>query len=237
MREHYSTQAIRAYILLLITYVGMVAILWFLQWMKVITWSTPLGSDVLPLIASLPFVALYLVVFLAATAGYAHGAMMVKTLPIGQLLKNELQKRKMDRATIQTKIRSGGQVTLDTPYLRALTNLIASRVPILAVVDNDNKVSGVITTDDIVRRLREEIDKPDGASLQDRLKSLKVEQLEPRKPVVSTGDESLEAVLRSMIQHRFTKLIVVDTKQNNNFTGTVDVLDLVGEIFDDSSKE
>jgi len=39
-----------------------------------------------------------------------------------------------------------------------------------------------------------------------------------------------------MIKNQFTKLIVVKDKQTQTYTGTVDVLDIVGEIFEDEEE-
>ena len=238
MKDYYSKQAICAFLTLVAVYILMVGILWFLKWMDVITWSTTLGDDVLPLTASLPFVALYLVVLLAATAGYARGAIVAQSLPFNQVLKAELQKKKMNRASIKTKTRSGGQVTKETPFVTALTNLTSSRLPILAVVDpTSRQVTGVITSDDILRKFQEEIAKPDTGSLHDRLTAQTVDALRPRKPVVAAADDDLERVVVTMIREQFTKLIVVTTKESNEFAGTIDVLDLVGEIVEDSSTQ
>jgi len=190
------------------------------------------STDLLPLMASLPFVALYLVVLIAATAGFARGAVMAKMLPFNQVLKSELQERGMDGAAIKTKIRSGGQVTKDTSYLRALENVYSSRVPILAVIDGDSKVTGVITDHDIIRKLQDEIDRNEPKTLESRLRNLKVQDLHPRVPIVATDDENMQDVIGSMIKNQFTKLIVVKDKNSNSFTGTVDVLDLVGEFFE-----
>lgn len=238
MKDYYSEKATYAFLILLATYVVMVLILLGVSWTEAITFSTDVKGDVLPLLVSLPFVALYLVILLAATAGYAQGAVMAKSLPFSRLLKNELQKRKMDRATIKTKIRSGSQVTADTPFLRALTNIVSSRLPILAVVDGDKKVTGVITTYDIIRKFQEETDKTDATdSLYDRLKSLTVEHLGPRQPVVATTDDNLQAVTNTMIREQFTKLIVVASREGKEFSGTVDVLDLVAEMVEGDAEE
>jgi hypothetical protein len=44
--------------------------------------------------------------------------------------------------------------------------------------------------------------------------------------------ENLREVAIKMIQNQFTKLIVVEDTASMKFAGTVDMLDLVGEIFD-----
>lgn len=235
MKEYYSKQAICAFLVLVGVYILMVGILCCLRSKGAITGSTELGKDVMPWIASLPFVAFYLVVLLAATAGYARGAIVAETLPFNQVLKAELQAKKMDRASIKTTIRSGGQINKGTSFVTALTNLASSRLPILAVVDpKTRKVSGVITSHDIIRKLQEEIARADRATLGERLEKLTVESLEPREPVVATTDENLAHVLGTMIREQFTKLIVVESREGKEFAGTIDVLDLVGEIAEDA---
>lgn len=232
MDKEYSKQAIQAFLVLLVTYVVMLLLLTFLQQWGLIKFKPELNGDLLPLIASLPFAALYLLVLVAATAGYARGAIMAKALPLNQVLKTELQGMKMEGAAIKTRIRSGGQVKVDTPLFSALNNMISSRVPILAVLDNDNKVSGVITSHDIMRILQEQVEKNEPTTLHDRLKNMKVQDLQPTTPVVATVDENLQDVIGNMIRNQFTKLIVVKDRQSNIFSGTVDVMDLVGEVFD-----
>jgi CBS domain-containing protein len=227
--EEYSKTVFRSFITIVIIYVLMVAILYFLQCKEVFKFTPETKGDLIPLITSLPFVAFYLVVLLAATAGYARGAIMAETLPFTQMLKKELKKKTMGKAAIKTKIRAGGTVHADTPFLRALTIVNSARLPILAVVGPNDKVEGVITSYDFMLKLREELDKKDATPLEERLESLTVQALEPRKPVTAASAENLEKIIDTMLKNQVTKLIVVDDKET--FKGTVDVLDLMGEIF------
>ncbi len=232
MDKHYSRQAIVAFLTLLATYALMVWMLTGLDSCGYVKFQTNTGGDLLPLMASLPFAALYLLVLLAATAGYARAAIVARSLPFNQILKSELEERKMDGASITTKIRSGGQVQPDTPFISAMNNITSSRVPILAVIGSDGKVTGVITDHDIMRTLQTEFEKPDPATLCQRLKDLRVKDMPPRKPVFAGINQSLQQVIQTMLRHQFTKLLVVDDKQPDTFLGTVDVMDLVGEFFD-----
>ncbi len=237
MNKQYSKHALKAFAVLLLTYLLILSILTFLQIVEIVEFSTETQGDLLPIMVSLPFVAFYLLVLIAATAGFARGAKMAKALPFKMILEDELKRRSMGEAGIKTKIRSGSQVMANTPYLTALTTVISSRVSILAVIDSDNKVKGVITSNDIIRKLQEEVDKDDTSNLYDRLKKLKVVDLKPRTPEVAAVGENLLGVIERMIQEQFTKLIVVKDKHSYSFTGTVDVLDLVGEIVDDSTED
>lgn len=90
----------------------------------------------------------------------------------------------------------------------------------------------MITENDLARRLQDEIDNtPTTISLADRLKAITVKELESRPPVVAESKENLREVAQKMIKNQFTKLIVVGDKVSMKFDGTVDMLDLVGEIF------
>jgi hypothetical protein len=59
--------------------------------------------EVFPLLMSLPFVAFYLVVLLAATAGYARSAIVADKLSISKMFETELAQRTMKSASIKTK--------------------------------------------------------------------------------------------------------------------------------------
>jgi CBS domain-containing protein len=244
MNGRYTWPTVGAFVLLVVAYVVMVYILWVLNKEGVISLETEVNGDVLKLIASLPLVAFYLVVFLAATAGFARAAVVMKTIPLTQVLSKELKKKTMESSTIQTKIRSGGQVGKDTSFLRALNNVTSSRLPILAVVEMDpqtkqERVTGVVTADDFLRKIEEEAEKrpgPNDPPLSERLEGLTVDDLKPRKPTVVTADQNLQSIINTMLKDQFTKLIVVEDKQSMKFKGTIDVLDMMGEIFIEASE-
>ncbi|MGD0152861.1 MAG: CBS domain-containing protein [Thermacetogeniaceae bacterium] len=236
----YSKNALYAFLTLLATYALMVIILSLLQFYHILTFQTNITNDLLPLITSLPFVALYLVIFLAATAGYARAAVMANELPFNVLLKNELKERSMACATIKAKIRSGVQINNDTSLLDAVNTIITSRIPILAVIDKDsNKVTGVITSQDLLQGLRDEFkivrdalkNDPGQVSIKDVLATIdnmNINKLISPPTTVNTGND-LQNVLDTMIKNQFTKLIVID-EDTKTFSGTIDVLDLVTEI-------
>ena len=136
----------------------------------------------------------------------------------------------MRSASIKTKVRSGGQIRADDTFIRAFNNLLSSRLPILAVVDADNKVTGVITGNDLAKKFQEEFDKETETSLRERLANVKVGDMAVRQPGVASSVENLREVAEQMIKNQFTKLIVVEDLASMKFSGTVDMLDLVGEI-------
>lgn len=244
MKWEYSKQVIGAFFVLLCAYFLLVGCLWLLQINQLINFQTEINGDILPLMASAPFVALYLLVLIAATAGYARGSIMAKDLPFKTILENELKDNKMSSATIKTKIRSSAVVYEDTPFSWALDDIISARISILPVVDRDkNEVKGVITCADLLRKLQEELrslrdgecgDKTTGSqvleSLQKRLADCRIKDLAPQAPVVVKSNEDLQAVLSRMIEKQHTKLIVLEP--DNSFTGTVDALDLIAEIYE-----
>ncbi|MEP6849054.1 MAG: CBS domain-containing protein [Acidobacteriota bacterium] len=230
---NYSWKALGAFAAFLAIFGLMVALLWWLDKLGATCYiNLPEKADLFSLLTTLPFVAFYLVVLIGATAGYARSAIVADTLPISKMFDAELSKRTMNSASIKTKVRSGGQIKADDTFSRAMDNLISSRVPILAVVDDDNKVTGVVTGVDIMKMLQTELDKTDGTPLTDRLENILVKDLQPRPPVVAATSDNLRQVAFKMIVNQFTKLIVVQDASSMKFAGTVDMLDLVSEIFD-----
>lgn len=244
MKWEYSKQVIGAFFVLLCAYFLLVGCLWLLQINNLIIFQTEINGDILPLMASAPFVALYLLVLIAATAGYARGAIMAKESPFKTILENELKNNKMSSATIKTKIRSSAMVYEDTPFTWALDDIISSRISILPVVDREkHEVKGVITCVDLLRKLQEEFrnvrdlecgskttDSRSAASLQKRLAECRIKDLPPQAPVTAKSNEDLQAVLSRMIEKQHTKLIV--SEPDNTCTGTVDALDLIAEIYE-----
>jgi len=231
----YSKKTIIAFFVFFTAFALMVGLLWWINKYGAICYipiDLTQKPDIFSLLTTLPFVALYLIVLLGATAGYARSSIMSERLPIARLFETELQKHSMKSASVKTKVRSGGQIKTNDSFRRALDNLISSRVPILAVIEGENKVTGVITGNDLAHCLQNELDKTDAAKpLEDRLAEIKVGDLEPRLPVVAVANENLREVAEKMIRNQFTKLIVVEDTTSMKFAGTVDVLDLIGEIF------
>lgn len=252
MKWEYSKQAFWAFFVLLFAYFSLVGCLYFLQINGLITFSNEVISDLLPVLTSAPLVAFYLLVLIAGTAGYARGAIMAKELPFNKMLKRELKDKKMSSATIKTKIRSSARVYDDTPLLWALNDIISARISILPVIDKEkNEVKGVVTSHDFLRKLQEELkimadSEPEdkttapaavgaqncqntGEDLKKRLENCKVKDLNPQSPTVVKSNDNLHEVITKMVEKQFTKLIVVDN--DNAFSGTVDALDLIGEIY------
>ncbi len=228
----YSKRVLTSFIVFLIAFVGIVFLLVYLHNLNYFqTSEVNLNKgEVFPLLTSLPFVAFYLVVLLAATAGYARSSVMADKLPISKLFKAELQKRTMKSPSITTKVRSGLQTRLDEKIVPALNNLISSRLPILAVIDDNNKVIGGVSGHDLTRKLLQELEKEDGSTLDGRIKAITVNDCDYSISIVATINENLQQVTEKMIKNQLTKLIVVEDETSMKFVGTVDMLDLISEI-------
>lgn len=181
------------------------------------------------IIFSLPMVALYLLVFLAGTAGFARGKYMLEKLPLNMRLKQELQVRTMDRANIKTKIRAGSQVKPGDSFSDVLNNLVASRLSILAVIDEKNEVTGVLTANDLLLYIQKRLKNNECNQLLS-LQDVKVSDLKPSEPRLVVSSERLQSVIETMIQHQHTKLIVTD---QGKFSGTVDALDILAELMEE----
>ena len=228
----YSKEAIGAFILLVVAYLVILDMLWIIEKSGVINFTTDINGDILKLTTSLPFVALYMLVFIGAAAGYARSAIVAKELPFNKFLNQELKKKKMSSATIMTKIRSGANIKKDTPYPQAVDRLIAARLPILAVVGEGNKVEGVITYYDIVKQLQSEMEKNPEAQVG-TLSKLHVEDIKKEvssMPVVVSESDNLKEVLDTMVKHKYNRLIVVNNKDENVYSGVVDIFDVVSEL-------
>lgn len=226
MNQLYSRDTLWAFIILLFTSFVVAFGLVALSNCGICKFATDL-TTLDGIIFSLPLMTIYIVVLIAALAGYARGKYMVDQLPLSQRLHHELKKCSMESANFKAKIRSGAQITEDNTFLDALQNLISSRISILAVVDNEGKVQGVITPFDLLTKLQEM--RMDNVSLKD-LAELKISELHPSKPLTAQSDENLQSVISKMVKNQYTKLVVVE--ENGQFSGTVDAVDMITEIYD-----
>lgn len=228
MQQLYSRDAYRAFFILLITtfLVGLGLVL--LRNLEICTFSRDM-TTLDGMIFSLPLIAIYIVVFLAATAGYARAKYMIDELPLTQRLNQQLKNKSMEKASIKAKIRAGVQVTEESTLSDALNNLISSRISILAVVDRDNHILGVVTSQDILLKLQEIFKTESELS---RFGQQKIGPFLTRTPVTADCGEDLQSVVNKMIKHQFTKLVVADSE--GKFCGTVDSMDLMAEIFDEN---
>lgn len=235
----YSKRVLFSFIVFLIAFVGIVYLLVHLHQLGFYQAPAPElnKGEIFPVLTSLPFVAFYLVVLLAATAGYARSAVMAEKLPLNKLFKAELQKRTMKSPSITTKVRSGIQVSLNENIIVALNNLISSRLPILAVIDENNKVIGSVTGHDLSRKLIYEYNNKQDKPFDEIIKNVTVNDCDHQITVFATNNENLKDVTEKMIKHQITKLIVVENETTMKFVGTIDMLDLVSEVISNGDEE
>lgn len=226
MQQLYSREAYRAFFILLATTFLVGIGLVILKNLGICGFAQDM-TTLDGMIFSLPLTAVYIVVFLAATAGYARAKYMIDDLPFNQRLNQELKGKSMEKASIKAKIRAGIQVTEYSTLAEAINNLISSRISILAVVDGEDHIQGVLTSQDILLRLQEML------KSEPAMKNLAQQNIGPlltRTPVTAECREDLQSVMNKMIKHQFTKLVVADSE--GKFSGTVDAMDLIAEIFD-----
>lgn len=235
----YSKRVLTSFIVFLLSYVGIIYLLVHLHTLSIFQLPQPDMSkgEIFPMLTSLPFMAFYLVVLLAATAGYARSAAMAEKLPISKLFKAELQKRSMKSPSITTKVRSGIQTYLDENIVIALNNLISSRLPILAVINDQNKVIGAVTGHDLSRKLIKEFENHNAIPFEEKIKEITVKDCDYKITIFATINENLKEVTEKMIKHQLTKLIVVEDEISMKFVGTIDMLDLVSEIISNGDEE
>jgi CBS domain-containing protein len=235
----YSTRAFLALFALVVVYGIIFGLLWGLQAQGEVTFTKDVQGDVLKTVTTLPLVAVWILILLGATAGFARSALMTKFLPFKQALANKT----VDSASIMLKIRCDTTAKKDDSLAKVLNKLLVARLPILAVVDDKNSVIGVITYQDVVKKMQAEYEKSqdlNDSSLTHKLDALKVSDiidLDSASPVLVKESADLKSTLDIMIRYRFHKLIVVKDDQKNTYSGTIDIRDIVGEILESSPEE
>lgn len=229
MLDAYSKDAYKAFFILLSTTYAVGLGLVGLRTLGICSFSREM-TTLDGFIFSLPLTSIYIVIFLAAAAGYARAKNMVGELPFTKRFNQELKSKSMEKASIKTKIRAGSQITEDNTLAEAIHNLVSSRISILGVVDKDGKVKGVVTSQDILLMIQE-VMKNQNMTCRS-LGEIRIADFKPRQPMTADADEDLLSVMNKMLGNQYTKLIV--SGREGRFCGTVDVMDLVAEIFDEN---
>ncbi|MBI4216025.1 MAG: CBS domain-containing protein [Chloroflexi bacterium] len=220
------------FVVTMVAYLILAAGLLGLAHLKWITFSNTTIGNMEDFFISLPAIAFYLLVALAALAGWARGVAMFSELGLGSAIKSSLKKKKLSTTTVQSQLRGGAYstVTADTTLKDALHDILTVRIPILPVVA-EGKVSGVITLHDIAKKLDEQMRAPQAAGLA-QVGELKMADLKPAGPVTSVRpDDTLAKVLQEMLSVRRTKVVVTDAA--GALVGTLDLFDLVDEMLTD----
>lgn len=88
--------------------------------------------------------------------------------------------------------------------------MISSRIPLLAVVDENNNISGVITATDLLIHTQK-ILKNEKATLEE-LKIIQAKDIidESKNPVSVTAGDDLQAVTEAMIKYQYSKIFVTE---------------------------
>jgi CBS domain-containing protein len=183
----------------------------------------------------MPFIALYIVILIGFTAGYAQSAFAAKSLGLIPSVKQKLRTRSMESFNIKRNIYTDPVVTMDTPFLSVLEKVNKSRLPILAIVE-DEKIEKVITMHDIMQELTGKISefekslhKPDHKDLFTMLDEMKVENLKSKELVSVKENQNLDSALDKMMQHQITKLVVMD-EAGKTCVGTINLFDIMSEL-------
>lgn len=220
------------FVVTVVTYLILAAGLLGLAQLKWIVFSNTTIGNLEDFLISLPAIAFYLLVSLAALAGWARGVAMFSELGLGSAIKSSLGKKKLSATTVQSQLQGGAYstVTSDTTLKDALHDILTVRIPILPVVA-DGKVSGVITLHDLAKKLDEQMRAPQAASFA-QVGELKMSDLKPAGPLTSVRPEdTLATVLQKMVSMRRTKVVVTDAA--GVLVGTLDLFDLVDEMLTD----
>jgi CBS domain-containing protein len=230
----YSLDRLQAFLVLLLAYLVVFAILWGAKEADMLG-VIPSIKGVQDIFFSMPFIALYIVILIGFTAGYAQSAFAAKSLGLIPAVKQKLRARSMESLNIKRNIHADPLVTMDTSLLSALEKVTKSRLPILAIIEND-RIEKVITMHDIMQKLTDEISdfekslhKPDDKDLFTTLYEIKVENLKPKTLVSVKEDDNLDSALDKMMQHQISKLVVVD-KAGKTCVGTINLFDIMSEL-------
>ncbi len=232
----FSRDSLKAFIVLMFSYLVMLVVMVALHDHQLLDIEARVNS-VETFIFSIPMIALYLMLVLAASAGFASANNMLGQLPFKQLFKAELENRKLSEAHIQAGIRSGVQLKMDDKYLFALKNILSSRIPIVAVIDGQGNASNVLTASDLLEELQFLLDQKDDSEKLKLLNALSEKTIEEMKPVAAIGvkrDDHLGTALDLMVSRQITKLVVTD---NNKFAGTIDALDVLAAVISQNGHE
>lgn len=224
------------FVVTIVAYFILAAGLLGLAQLKWIAFSNTAIGNLEDFLTTLPAIAFYLLVSLAALAGWARGVAMFSELGLGASIKSFMTKKKLSAATVQSQLRGGARATVaaDTTLKDALHDILTARLDILPVVA-DGKVTGVITMHDIAKKLDEEMRAPQAARWAE-VGALTVSALKPQGPVTSVKpDDTLAVVLQKMVPERRTKVVVTDSA--GALVGTLDLFDLVAEMLRDEEAE
>jgi CBS domain-containing protein len=114
------------------------------------------------------------------------------------------------------------KINEDSPVKEAVMRFSAFNIGCLAVTDNSDKVIGVCSERDYIKKV---------AVMEKGLKDLKVKDICTYGPniIIAKKDDSLEMCMNKMMYKDIRHLLVIDEK-NNDFIGMISIKDLIKEI-------
>jgi len=114
------------------------------------------------------------------------------------------------------------KISEDSPVKEAVTRFSAFNIGCLAVTDNSNKVVGVCSERDYIKKI---------AVIGDNMKDVKVKDICTYGPniIIAKKEDSLEMCMNKMMYKDIRHLLVIDDK-DNEFIGMISIKDLIKEI-------
>ena len=114
------------------------------------------------------------------------------------------------------------KINEDSPIKEAVMRFSAFNIGCLAVTDNTDKVIGVCSERDYIKK---------AAVTEKGLKDLKVKDICTYGPniIIAKKDDTLEMCMNKMMYKDIRHLLVIDDK-NNDFIGMISIKDLIKEI-------
>lgn len=114
------------------------------------------------------------------------------------------------------------KINEDSPVKEAVMRFSAFNIGCLAVTDNANKVIGVCSERDYIKKL---------AVMDKGMKDVKVKDICTYGPniIIAKKDDSLEMCMNKMMYKDIRHLLVIDDS-NQDFVGMISIKDLIKEI-------
>jgi CBS domain-containing protein len=116
-------------------------------------------------------------------------------------------------------------VSPETPILDIHRLFVEEEIHGAPVVGDDGIVCGVVSTIDLLRVVRDELD---SSRSEDRVESLTAEQAMTTELVMVRPDTPIEEVARKMLEHRVHRVLV--TGEDRQLVGVISAFDLVRVI-------
>ncbi len=113
-------------------------------------------------------------------------------------------------------------VQADTPILDVHRLFVEEEIHGAPVVDDNQRVRGVISTLDLLRVVRDEVEVND--DLQDRVQNLTASDAMTKEIVSLTSEATIEQVAATMLMHRVHRVLVIE---DGALVGVISSFDLL----------